>query len=198
MRRVAARCSFVGGLVLVAASLDSLNRLALLCGLAVGFAAQRCNARIMLAESCTGGLASHWITRIAGSSHWFDGAIVCYSNPVKSHLVLVPQDTLSAHGAVSAQTALALAQGVRHHHAESLKGATLHPASALFSAAITGIAGPGGATPGKPVGTVFFAWSGPAGARAERRQFTGGRLEIQAQAAAWACSGLVSAMLKRP
>ncbi len=182
---------------MAANTLDALNRLALLCGLAVGFAASRSNARIMLAESCTGGLASHWITRIAGSSHWFDGAVVCYSNQVKSHLLSVPQETLLAHGAVSAATAQALAQGVRRHHAESLEGATLHPASALFSAAITGIAGPGGATPGKPVGTVFFAWAGPQGTRAERREFVGDRLQIQAQAAAWACSGLFSAMLKR-
>ena len=182
----------------MAMSADRLNRLGVLCGLAVGFAALRMNARIMLAESCTGGLASHWITRIAGSSHWFDGAVVCYSNPVKSQLVLVPPETLSAHGAVSAEPARALAEGIRAQHARSLKdGGAPHPASALFSAAITGIAGPGGATPGKPVGTVFFAWSGPAGTQSERCQFAGDRLEIQAQAAARACSGLFGAMIQR-
>jgi nicotinamide-nucleotide amidase len=176
-------------------SLQALNRLGLLHGLALGFAAQRCSARIMLAESCTGGMASHWVTRIAGSSHWFDGAVVCYSNRVKSHLVLVPESILNSHGAVSAETARALAQGVRAQHAQSLRGATEHPPSALFSAAITGIAGPGGATPGKPVGTVFFAWSGPQGTTSQRRQFAGDRLEIQAQAAAWACAGLFAAMI---
>jgi nicotinamide-nucleotide amidase len=174
----------------------ALNRLGLLHGLAVGFAAQRCNARFMLAESCTGGLASHWVTRVAGSSHWFDGAVVCYSNRVKSHLVSVPQHTLDAHGAVSAETAKALAQGIRAQHAESLKGATEHPPSALFSAAITGIAGPGGATPGKPVGTVFFAWAAPQGIVSQRCQFQGDRLQIQAQAAAWACAGLFAAMIQ--
>lgn len=176
---------------------QALHRLGLLHGLAVGFAAQRCNARIMLAESCTGGMASHWITRIAGSSHWFDGAVVCYSNRVKSHLALVPQATLNAHGAVSAETALALAEGVRTQHALALEGETEHQPSALFSAAITGIAGPGGATSGKPVGTVFFAWSGPHGAASQRRHFQGDRLAVQAQAAAWACAGLFSAMLRQ-
>jgi nicotinamide-nucleotide amidase len=177
-------------------SADSLNRLALLHGLAVGWAAMRINARIMLAESCTGGMASHWITRIAGSSHWFDGAVVCYSNCVKSHLVGVPRKTLSDHGAVSPQTAEALAQGIRHQHAESLAGGS-HQGCALYSAAITGIAGPGGATPTKPVGTVFFAWAGPQGVQSQRRQFSGDRLEIQAQAAAWACAGLFSALIPR-
>jgi nicotinamide-nucleotide amidase len=182
-------------MVLKAMTLEALNRTALLHGLALGFAALRANVRIMLAESCTGGLASHWLTRIAGSSHWFDGAVVCYSNQVKSHLLWVPHDTLAAHGAVSAQTAQALAQGIRQHHAQSLLGVTSHPPSALFCAAITGIAGPGGATPGKPVGTVFFAWAGPKGVRNERRQFAGDRIEIQAQAAAWACSGLFSSII---
>jgi nicotinamide-nucleotide amidase len=177
------------------ASSQALGRLGLLHGLAVGFAAQRCNARIMLAESCTGGLASHWITRIGGSSHWFDGAVVCYSNRVKSHLALVPRETLNSHGAVSAETARALAQGIRAQHALALEGATEHQPFALFSAAITGIAGPGGATPGKPVGTVFFAWSGPKGTRSQRHQFAGDRLEIQAQAAAWACAGLFAALI---
>lgn len=176
---------------------QALERTAVLHGLAVGFAALRENARIMLAESCTGGLVSHWLTRIAGSSHWFDGAVVCYSNQVKSHLVSVPADTLTAYGAVSAQTAEALAQGIGQHHAQSLAGPLQHPASALFSAAVTGIAGPGGATPGKPVGTVFFAWRGPKGTRTERCQFSGDRFEIQVQAAARACSGLFSSIISK-
>lgn len=181
----------------MAMTAEQHNRLALLNGLAVGFAALRMNARIMLAESCTGGLVSHWITRVGGSSHWFDGSVICYSNPVKQRLLAVSRKTLADHGAVSAQTAQALAHGVRSLHISSLEGVSNHPPSAFFSAAITGIAGPGGATPGKPVGTVFFGWAGHGGVTVERCQFSGDRLEIQVAAAARACCGLLSAMTRR-
>ena len=174
----------------------SPDRLATLHGLALGFAASRSNARFMFAESCTGGLASQWVTRIGGSSHWFDGAVVCYSNAVKTHLVSVPPETIAAHGAVSPEVAQALAEGIRRHHARSLAGASNHPPDALYGAAITGIAGPGGATSGKPVGTVWFAWAGPEGVSVERRWFAGDRPAIQAAAAAWACCGLFAAMIR--
>lgn len=103
--------------------------------------------RIATAESCTGGLVAAAITATAGSSGWFDGGFVCYSNPMKVSLLGVPESTLAAHGAVSEATARAMAEGARVR-----SGADL-------AIAVTGIAGPGGAMPGKPVGTVCVAWA---------------------------------------
>ena len=100
---------------------------------------------VALAESCTGGLVAHAITEIAGSSDYFRGGIVAYSNDVKRDSLGVPADVLDAHGAVSAQTACAMAAGVRDRLRVDL------------AAAITGIAGPGGATDAKPVGLTYVA-----------------------------------------
>lgn len=166
------------------------DREALLHGLAVGFGLLRLNARLMAAESCTGGLASHWITAIAGSSRWFDGAVVSYANEVKSGLLSVHETTLRRHGAVSIETAAEMAEGTRRQHRRLLAGPLRHVPEGLFALAVTGIAGPQGGQPGKPVGTVCFGWSGPQGVQTERRQFQGGRAEIQRRATAWALGGL--------
>ena len=99
------------------------------------------------AESCTGGLAAQAVTALPGASEAFCGAVVSYSNDVKRRLLGVPEETLASHGAVSAETAIAMADGCRR---------ALRCDAAL---SITGIAGPGGAVPGKPVGTVFAATS---------------------------------------
>ena len=163
---------------------------ALLHGLAVGFALVRLNARLMAAESCTGGLASHWITAIAGSSRWFDGGVVSYANEVKSGLLAVRETTLRQHGAVSVETAAEMAEGMRRQHRRLLAGPLRHVPEALFAFAVTGIAGPQGGQSAKPVGTVCFGWSGPQGVQTERRQFQGDRAEIQRRASAWALSGL--------
>jgi len=122
---------------------------------------------IAVAESCTGGLLSHLITNVPGSSAWFERGLVVYSNISKTQLAGVKESILAQHGAVSAQTAEALAQGVRDR------------AASTWGIGITGIAGPDGGTTEKPVGTVFFAIAGPDGCRAYHRRFTGNREQIK-------------------
>ena len=122
---------------------------------------------VSVAESCTGGLLCHLITSVPGSSAWFERGLVVYSNISKTQLAGVEETILAQHGAVSAQTAQALAQGVRSR------------AASTWGIGITGIAGPEGGTPEKPVGTVFFAIAGPDGCRAYHRRFTGTREQIK-------------------
>ncbi|MBU3725512.1 MAG: CinA family protein [Burkholderiaceae bacterium] len=174
------------------------DREALLHGLAIGFGLVRLNARLMAAESCTGGLASHWITAIAGSSRWFDGGVVSYANEVKSGLLAVRETILRQHGAVSVETAAEMAEGMRRQHRRLLAGPLRHVPEGLFAFAVTGIAGPQGGQPGKPVGTVCFGWAGPQGVETERRCFRGDRAEIQRQACAWALQGLFARLCKTP
>jgi nicotinamide-nucleotide amidase len=104
------------------------------------------------AESCTGGLVAERITRVPGSSGWFVGGVVAYSNELKRRLLGVPAELLAAHGAVSEPVARAMAEGARAR------------LGADFGLAITGVAGPGGGAPDKPVGTVHLALAGPAAA----------------------------------
>jgi nicotinamide-nucleotide amidase len=160
-----------------------------LLSLSLGWAAQRCGARIALAESCTGGLASSWVTRLAGSSQWFEGAVVSYSNTVKVRQLHVPESLLEAHGAVSQPVAQAMAEGL---------GPSKGP---LLTAAITGVAGPGGGTKDKPVGLVWFAWAEFDGQQRQampircwtsQKRFLGERQAIQRQAAWYALQGLLS------
>jgi nicotinamide-nucleotide amidase len=122
------------------------------------------------AESCTGGLVAHVLTEVAGSSGYFVGGIVSYSDAAKEHLLDVPQDVLAAHGAVSAQVARAMADGARKRLGTSL------------AVAITGIAGPDGGTPDKPVGLVFIALEGAIGTRVRRLHFPGSRDRVRHQA----------------
>jgi nicotinamide-nucleotide amidase len=161
-----------------------------LLSLSLGWAAQRCGARIALAESCTGGLASSWVTRLTGSSQWFEGAVVSYSNAVKVRRLHVPESLLEAHGAVSQPVVQAMAEGL----GPSSRGPFL-------TAAITGVAGPGGGTKDKPVGLVWFAWaefdgqqrqSMPLRCWTSQQQFLGDRQAIQRQAAWYALQGLLS------
>ncbi len=127
--------------------------------------------RLAIAESCTGGLLSGKITAIAGASDYLDRAFVTYSNQSKSELLGVPAELIDAYGAVSEQVAVAMARGV------------LKAAGVDVAVAITGIAGPTGGTPEKPVGTVYIACSGPERELVERYQFGGSRAEIQESAA---------------
>ncbi len=120
---------------------------------------------IATAESCTGGLVSHRITTIPGSSAYFLGGIVSYSNDVKQSLLGVPQDVLARVGAVSAECAVAMARGARAQIGADIGVST------------TGIAGPGGATPTKPVGLVYIACSTPWGDHWEEHHFSGDRIE---------------------
>ncbi len=118
------------------------------------------------AESCTGGAISWRITSIDGSSAYFLGGIVAYSNPVKHRLLGVPADVLDNPGAVSEECAAAMAEGA------------CRAVGSRFAVASTGIAGPTGGTARKPVGLVFLAQTGPAGTFVERCQFAGGRAAV--------------------
>lgn len=126
---------------------------------------------LSLSESCTGGLVSHRVTSIPGSSGWFEGGVITYSNKSKEDFLGVSPKTLSLHGAVSSQAAMEMANGVKRL------------AGTGYSLAITGIAGPSGGTTQKPVGTVYIALSTPERTVAERFQFIGTRHMIQILAA---------------
>jgi len=136
---------------------------------------------IAVAESCTGGLIAHRITNVAGASAVFKGGVVSYANEAKMRLLGVPEDALNAFGAVSEPVALAMAAGVR----DAL--------NADCSVAVTGIAGPGGGTAEKPVGTVYIAISAPSGAHARLYRFSGARDDIKNQTAEAALKFLLEA-----
>jgi len=133
--------------------------------------------QLATAESCTGGWLAKVITDLPGSSHWFGWGFVTYANEAKAGLLGVPAALLEAHGAVSEPVARAMAEGAR-----AVSGAGL-------AIAVTGIAGPGGATADKPLGTVWFAWADAAGTRAERASFDGDRDAVRRQSVAHALRG---------
>jgi nicotinamide-nucleotide amidase len=136
--------------------------------------------RVATAESCTGGLVAGTITEIAGSSGWFDRGFVTYTNEAKVELLGVAPGTLAAHGAVSEATARAMALGA------------LARSTADLVVAVTGIAGPAGGTPDKPVGTVCFAWAGRgAGPETATRRFTGDRPAVRWASVEAALAGLL-------
>jgi nicotinamide-nucleotide amidase len=135
------------------------------------------------AESCTGGKLSALITELAGVSDVFLGSVVSYSNEAKVNLLGVRREALNNEGAVSELVARQMAQGVREKlHSE-------------WSVAITGIAGPSGGTPTKPVGTVCFAVSGPQFEVSETKLFSGSRIQIQALSAEYAMGLLLKSVL---
>ncbi len=119
------------------------------------------------AESCTGGLVSAEITEIAGSSHMFDRAFITYSNEAKKDMLNVSDTSLNTYGAVSETVAT-----------EMLTGALKH-SNASLAVSITGIAGPGGGTIEKPVGTVCFAWGSETAQSADTQHFTGNRADVR-------------------
>lgn len=132
------------------------------------------------AESCTGGGVAEAITEIPGSSEWFERGFITYANQAKVEMLGVGEETLRLHGAVSEAVVREMAEGaLRHSHAH-------------IALAVSGIAGPGGGTPDKPVGTVFCAWSLRNGeTRARKLLFTGNRAEIRAQSVRIALQGLL-------
>lgn len=140
----------------------------------IGHGLRKKKMTLSAAESCTGGLVSHRITEIAGSSDYFKGTVVAYSNEVKSRLLKVKDKTLLEHGAVSPECAVEMARGIR-----KLLGTD-------FGLAITGIAGPGGGTEKKPVGLVFISVSSKKGDCCERHIFSGSRSAVKAKAASTA------------
>jgi nicotinamide-nucleotide amidase len=136
---------------------------------------------LAFAESCTGGLCSSLVTEIAGSSAWFDGGYVTYSNQAKIEMLGVSITTLGLHGAVSEQAAIEMALGCMKNNRVNI------------AASITGIAGPDGGSPEKPVGTVCFAWAAsdlPLITKIEH--FNGNRQQIREQSAQTALLGLIS------
>lgn len=153
---------------------------------ALGQALQAKHLQLALAESCTGGMAAQAVTAIAGSSAWFDRGFVTYSNVAKTEMLGVPDALIAEFGAVSEPVAEAMALGALQH------------SQAHLSAAITGIAGPGGGSPHKPVGTVCFAWASRSdgGSRGnttviETRHFEGDRTQVREQAASYLLAGLL-------
>jgi nicotinamide-nucleotide amidase len=147
----------------------------------VGERLNQARAVLVTAESCTGGWVAQAVTSVAGSSDWFDRGFVVYSNAAKREMLGVSEQTLSLHGAVSEETAREMARGA------------LQRGGGTLAVAVTGIAGPGGATPGKPVGMVCFAWAQASrGAlRSETRRFGGDRESVRRQSVIAALEGVL-------
>jgi nicotinamide-nucleotide amidase len=138
---------------------------------------------LVTAESCTGGWVGKVLTELPGSSAWYLGGVVSYSNALKAALLDVQNETLATYGAVSAETAGEMAVGA------------LKRLGATYSLAVTGIAGPDGGTPDKPVGLVWFGWASNAGdevrVQVTSEQFTGDRDAVRRAAVARALRGVL-------
>ena len=142
--------------------------------------------KIALAESCTGGLVSATLTDLAGSSDWFERGYITYSNTAKSECLDVPMEMIESFGAVSEQVARAMAEGAQRN------------ANVNVAISITGIAGPTGGSPGKPVGTVCFGWAINKNIQGDEvnttvitKQFSGDRQTVREQARDYALSKLL-------
>lgn len=146
----------------------------------VGRELNRRGLMMATAESCTGGWVAQAITSVAGSSAWFERGFITYTNTAKHEMLAVPTAVLRAHGAVSEPTVCHMADGaLRHSHAQ-------------ISLAVSGIAGPGGATRSKPLGTVCLAWAGDGRTTLSRRiRFKGGREAVRRQAVLAALQGVL-------
>jgi nicotinamide-nucleotide amidase len=145
----------------------------------VGHALQAKGLLLAVAESCTGGGVGQAITEIAGSSEWFDCGFITYSNASKTELLDVSAAMIAQHGSVSEDVAAAMAEGA------------VSNSNAHVALSTTGIAGPGGAVPGKPVGTVCFGWAMDHHTHTERLVFSGDRQSIRQQTVAHALKGLL-------
>lgn len=146
----------------------------------VGALLQSNGQRLATAESCTGGWVAQCLTSIAGSSAWFERGFVTYSNDAKCEMLGVESSTLALHGAVSEAVAVAMAHGaLQRSHAD-------------WALSITGVAGPEGGSPGKPVGMVCFAWAGADGqCETEVCHFNGNRQAVRAWAVEHALRGVL-------
>lgn len=136
-------------------------------------------AQATTAESCTGGGIAEAITRIPGSSAWFESGYVTYSNTQKIAQLGVPAELFATVGAVSREVVEAMARGAQQH------------SGARFAVAVSGIAGPDGGTPDKPVGTVWLAWADGPHVHVHRFQFAGDRAEVRRQSVEAALNGLI-------
>src|SRR3954470_24384624 len=144
-----------------------------------GRALQAKGLLLVTAESCTGGGVAQAITEIAGSSEWFDCGYITYSNASKTEMLDVPAALFAQHGTVSEEIAAAMAEGA------------LANSNAHITLSTTGIAGPGGAVPGKPVGTICFGWAMGENTHTERLVFSGDRRAVRQQTVAHALKGLL-------
>ena len=145
----------------------------------VGRRLQEKGLLLATAESCTGGGIAQAVTEIAGSSEWFERGFVTYSTEAKSGMLGIAAASIAQHGAVSEEIAAAMAEGA------------LANSSADVGLSVTGIAGPGGAVPGKPVGTVCFGWAKRGMSRTERLVFGGDRQAVRSQTVVHALQGLL-------
>ena len=139
---------------------------------------------LVTAESCTGGGVAQAITEIAGSSTWFDCGFVTYSNTSKMALLNVPGNVLQEYGAVSNETAAAMCVGA------------LRNSQATVALSTTGIAGPDGGVPGKPVGTIYFGWACGDMTQVEHMLFSGDRRSIREQTVKHALLGLLGLLAR--
>ena len=135
--------------------------------------------KLTTAESCTGGLIAACCTDLAGSSDWFERGFVTYSNAAKTEMLGVDAALIASHGAVSEQVVRAMAQGALQH------------SDAQVAVAVTGVAGPGGGSEAKPVGTVWLGWATPAGVVSEVQHFGGDRAQVRAATVQHALQRLV-------
>ncbi len=136
--------------------------------------------KVACAESCNGGWIAKVLTDVSGSSAWFGWGFVTYANEAKAGELGVGEKVLREHGAVSEPAVRAMAEGARR------------ASGAELAVAVSGVAGPGGGSLDKPVGTVWFAWSGPADTHAETHRFQGNRETIRREAVAHALHGLLA------
>ncbi len=151
----------------------------------VGDCLQRAGLRLATAESCTGGWIAKCMTDVSGSSAWFERGFVTYSNAAKQEMLGVAEETLAAWGAVSEAVVAEMARGaIAHSHAS-------------VAVAVSGIAGPGGGTATKPVGTLCLGWALPEGVVVETVQVQGDREQVRRQAVEQALRGLLTHCLAR-
>jgi len=150
-----------------------------LCGLLADLMLKK-QRKLATAESCTGGLIAAACTDLAGSSNWFERGFVTYSNEAKTELLGVDAGLIERVGAVSEAVVRAMVQGaVRHSRAQ-------------VAVAVTGVAGPMGGSPAKPVGTVWFGWATPEGVFSEVQYFEGDRAAVRAATVVHALQGLLT------
>ncbi|UCJ18966.1 CinA family protein [Pseudomonas sp. MM211] len=150
----------------------------------LGEALLECGAQVTTAESCTGGGIAEAITRIAGSSAWFEAGFVTYSNTQKTRQLGVPEALFNSVGAVSREVVEAMVRGAQAH------------SGARYATAVSGVAGPGGGSAEKPVGTVWVAWADGEQVFARRFQFPGPRDAVRAQTVEAALLGLIRLLVQ--
>lgn len=163
------------------AAADEADELAPLVGAAehAGRLLRERGLTLATAESCTGGLIGYLLTEIPGSSDYYQGGLISYSDTLKQSELGVEAETLANHGAVSAQTCIAMAEGARQRYGSDI------------AVAVTGIAGPAGDSPGKPLGLTYVAVADGAGHEVQRHQWFGDRHRNKVASAAAALSLLV-------